>query len=352
MGKNTTKYWLYGGLVALLGASAYGVSRLMQKVKDITILPNGTHSFKTTGKLWQFSANIEFLQNVRFQNPSDSSLSVKLKQIKVFRGQHQIASTVPTQNDFTIPARGTYDVNNIRVVIPQTSIGDLSSLLLDALNTKNTNGILSQLSLQVLVSLDGHDVDKLIPLGGGKPVAGLGLVAAYNRPLRNGEKFNHLFPSPVKTDNIVMSDGNVEDTVRIMLSMVDKYKDETKAFAKFIKGKSTYDTAKRLWAFMYHHIQYKPDKEGVEQLRTPARVWADRNEGVDCDCYSNFIASTLANLDIPFSFRITKYGGKSYFQHVYVVIPQKKGEILIDVVLDKFNEEKPYSDHKDFKYKK
>jgi exonuclease VII large subunit len=108
------------------------------------------------------------------------------------------------------------------------------------------------------------------------------------------------------------------------------------------------EICRRVWEFLYNHIQYKLDKRGVEQLRQPARSWEDRHTGIDCDCFSIFVSSILCNLGIEHKFRITKYGGKPNFQHVYVVVPNGTDEIIIDCVLSKFNYEKPYSEKKDF----
>jgi hypothetical protein len=114
-----------------------------------------------------------------------------------------------------------------------------------------------------------------------------------------------------------------------------------------LQGDSKTQTCQNIWDFLYHHIQYKLDKRGLEQLRRPARSWADRQEGIDCDCFSIFASSILTNLQIPHAFRITKYGG-DHFQHVYVVVPNDTGNIIIDPVLSRFNYEKPFSEHKDF----
>ncbi|MPM07445.1 hypothetical protein SDC9_53751 [bioreactor metagenome] len=54
------------------------------------------------------------------------------------------------------------------------------------------------------------------------------------------------------------------------------------------------------------------------------------------------------NLGIPFKLRITKYDGKPYFQHVYVVVPNGASEIIIDPVLNQFNYEKQFSGYKDY----
>ena len=104
-----------------------------------------------------------------------------------------------------------------------------------------------------------------------------------------------------------------------------------------------------IWDFLFNHIQYKLDQKGLEQLRRPNRSWAERQTGIDCDCFSIFVSSILTNLKIPHEFRITKYNRDEY-QHVYVIVPSdgKSGYITIDCVLSEFNYEKPFTAKKDF----
>ena len=148
-------------------------------------------------------------------------------------------------------------------------------------------------------------------------------------------------------DRIIIEDGEVGDTVDLMKRVVWKYIDDTKGIAPVLKGKTLNETCENTWNFLYHHIQYKLDERGLEQLRRPARSWSDRKSGIDCDCFSIFTSSILTNLQIPHSFRITKYGG-TQFQHVYVVVPNESETLVIDPVLSDYNYEKPHSEHKDF----
>ena len=348
-------YWIGGGLIAIATATYFGAKKLMKTVANITIRANGTHSFNFVGGIT--NARLVFKQDITFYNPENNSLDVQFKQIKVFRNQSQVAFTNPTQNNFRIPARGHININNTEIIVPGRYLLDMLNLFTDWLlankeqKAKVTAQFIQELSFKVLVNINGHEVEKVIPANGS--VTGLGVIAEFKRKIYKGSKFDKLFPKAQNKGLLITSDGDVEQTVKSMLEMVDTYKNETKTFAQFIRKKtfkSKYEIARFIWNFMYQTIQYKPDAEGVEQLRTPARVWHDRRSGVDCDCYSNFIASTLHNLNIPFKFRLTKYGGRSYFQHVYVVIPDKEKEIIIDVVLDQFNAEKPYSEKKDFNY--
>lgn len=167
------------------------------------------------------------------------------------------------------------------------------------------------------------------------------------RSIISGKEYDRYFPKPEAQDRIIIQDGEVSDTVELMKKVVWRYIDDTKRIAPVLKGKSLQETAEHIWNFLFRHIQYKLDQRGLEQLRRPARSWAERNSGIDCDCFSIFISSILTNLQIPHSFRITKYGG-THFQHVYVVVPSEGNLWIIDPVLSRFNYEKPFSEHKDF----
>ena len=175
----------------------------------------------------------------------------------------------------------------------------------------------------------------------------LGLVAEHQRVIRDGLEYDKYFPKAEMKGTILIEDGNVKQTVQLMRDFVIKFKGDTEKIAKILKGDDLEETCKNIWTFLYNHIQYKLDKDGVEQLRRPARSWADRKSGIDCDCFSIFAGTILYNLGIPFRFRVTKYGAG--WQHVYIVVPDGKSHQTIDCVIDGFNEEKPYSDKFDTK---
>ncbi|MEH0157377.1 hypothetical protein V6R21_24910 [Limibacter armeniacum] len=184
---------------------------------------------------------------------------------------------------------------------------------------------------------------------------GLGVVADRKRKLRSGKEYEHLFPKPNKLDPYLKYNGDTYDTIAFMEDIVRKTLPDTKGIAAVLQGDSLKKTSQNIFDFIYRHIQYKPDKATEEELRRPARSWADRKTGVDCDCYSIFISSVLHNLGIPHAFRKTKYYGRSYFQHIYVIVPKQKGlslnkrenYITIDPVLDHFDQEKPFSQKHD-----
>lgn len=174
-------------------------------------------------------------------------------------------------------------------------------------------------------------------------------IANGYRPIRDGNQYERFFAHPEDSDRIIIEDGEVDETVDLMKKVVWKYIDDTKQIASYLKGSTLRQTCENIWNFLYHHIQYKLDKKGLEQLRRPNRSWAERKTGIDCDCFSIFVSSILANLKVPHRFRITKYN-RDVYQHVYVVVPiTGSGKYYtIDCVLSQFDYEKPFKQQKDF----
>lgn len=169
------------------------------------------------------------------------------------------------------------------------------------------------------------------------------------RPIKEGSQYERFFARPEDSDRIIIEDGEVDETVDLMKKVVWKYISDTKQIATYLKGSTHRQSCENIWNFLYHHVQYKLDKKGLEQLRRPNRSWAERKTGIDCDCFSIFVSSILTNLKIPHRFRITKYN-RDVYQHVYVVvpIPGTAKYYTIDCVLSQFNYEKPFKQQKDF----
>ena len=177
------------------------------------------------------------------------------------------------------------------------------------------------------------------------------MQALRKRSIRPGREFDAFIPKSSRKDSVIRSAGKAKlhHTINLIKQMVRDTKGDTSLLAKKLKGRNLEHTCQNVWDFVYNHIQYTRDKAGIEQVRRPSRTWADRKHGVDCDCYSVFISSILSNLAIPHRLRITKYGGKPYFQHIYPVVPTRGNTYLaLDCVTDQFNYEVPFSGVMDF----
>ncbi len=175
------------------------------------------------------------------------------------------------------------------------------------------------------------------------------------RNIKDGSEFNSLFPAPDKNDPFIYRNGSIDDTMTAMNNIVSKYNWQTAEIAKILKGDNVQETCYNIWKFIQDYIQFEKDKDGVEQIRTPARTFADRKTGVDCDCMCVFAGSVLTQLGIPYSFRITKYSSRPNWEHVYIIVPTRKGvsgpsgNIVIDgVITSDFNYEKEYTNKKDY----
>jgi hypothetical protein len=177
----------------------------------------------------------------------------------------------------------------------------------------------------------------------------IGFITSGYRTILDGKEYDQFFTGPEDRDRIIIKDGDVDATVDLMKRVVWKYIDDTKRISAHLKASTLKQTCENIWNFLFHHIQYKLDKKGLEQLRRPNRSWAERQTGIDCDCFSIFVSSILTNFKIQHSFRIARYN-KDVFQHVYVIvpIPGENGYYTIDCVLNQFNYEKPFTEKKDF----
>ncbi|WP_461632035.1 hypothetical protein [Labilibaculum euxinus] len=171
------------------------------------------------------------------------------------------------------------------------------------------------------------------------------LVNQGVRRIQSGDQYDHLIDTKSVQFTSTFTEGTVEDTVLMMCELIRKHHGQVKALADFLKKESRIKTLESIWDFVFHHIQYKRDKVGVEQLSTPARIWLNRstpNTPSDCDDHTVFVGSLLYCLGIPFTIRIAGYGGKPY-SHVYVIC----GDVCIDTVLHRFNCEAKYTSKKD-----
>lgn len=173
------------------------------------------------------------------------------------------------------------------------------------------------------------------------------MEAKTKRNIKSGDQYDHLFPVANLKDEIVKKGASVSDTVRFIPKVVMETLEQTNDISQLLKGDSVPETCRNIWHFVYDHINYQKDDEGLEQIRSPARTWNDRHRGVDCDCYTVFISSILTNLKIPHRLRIARYK-QDHFQHIYPVVPRANGKhITIDCVVEHYNYEEPYTEIKD-----
>ncbi len=285
-------------------------------------------------------------------NPTPEKATVTVLQGSAIIAGREVAKVdVPEDGaTVTIAPNTTSRLKGLSIAIP---INNLLTTILDNLNdlmSKDFTKVISSTSLQFAVTVNGLATisgnmafDKQTALGS------LGFTASSKRNIRPLSDYASLIPPRTELrhdDAVRMNNATPESTVAFMHYVIRETTSDTARLAQFLKGSTLKSTLQNIWNFVYQHIQYVPDSAVMEQVRRPLRTLYDQKG--DCDCYATLIGSILTNLGIPFSLRIAKYNGRSYFQHVYVVVKDGGKELVVDPVVDKCFYEKKPSEKKDF----
>lgn len=98
-----------------------------------------------------------------------------------------------------------------------------------------------------------------------------------------------------------------------------RYYYQVEKLAEYLKGDNYLQSAFNLWHWLHENIKYNFDKEGEEEIRVPARTWADRESGVDCDCLAVFTACVLYCMGYEPKFEIVGFDENSdVYSHIFV----------------------------------
>jgi len=186
-------------------------------------------------------------------------------------------------------------------------------------------------------------------------------ISAIDRQIEPCSQYDKYFDMPKLgklKKKVVDSDGGVEETVQQMLNVVNQNWKEVEKAKHLVKGVNTYDTASKIFDFLYRHIKYNLERGEILNTPSASYYWGQvkarenvtntKQYPIDCDDFTIFACSFLKSLGLPWGLRIASYDGVRY-GHVYCVVPQANGkEIIIDPVYIAFNQEKPYKMQKTF----
>lgn len=158
-----------------------------------------------------------------------------------------------------------------------------------------------------------------------------------------------IIASPTMKSQVFIKDGNTSDIMNVILNVIKNYNisAETKEFSKGFKA--TYKDMERLYWFVKDNVEYREDPTGFQWIRTPARTWHDRNEGLDCKSFTVFMVSVFQNLGLPYIVRFASYSKSPTPTHVYPLVKIGNRWVIMDAVWDKFDSEKSFTHKKDFK---
>lgn len=336
--------FIIGGALAALALLAKKATALKSMGDLITVTPrlDGKPSLKG-GILGKLVTPV----NVEFANRSDAEVTIQIQSVKLKYNGKELGDIQPNQKVVTIKKYATSVLAGIRFEIPIKNLL-LTGIAKDFLLKSNGPSDVAK-GMTVLVSVQANGMPVAMEKGF-SGVAGLGLTAAAKRKIGPKSDYQHLI-APVsslnRNDSMLTRNGSVDDTVRYMIQKANATKADTERLAQALKGNTLDETLRNIWNFVFKYIKYEQDSQFAEQIRRPLRTLHDQKG--DCDCYSMLVGSILKNLGVPFSFRITAYYHRPYFQHVYVIVPKPGGGyVTVDPVVDAYNYEKPYTNAKDF----
>lgn len=150
---------------------------------------------------------------------------------------------------------------------------------------------------------------------------------------------DRLIPAPDNFEALYKDDGNTGDIITQVLNSYANNKEQLSSLSPYLRTSNLKDTCRVIWQLVKHNIAYVIDPPGRQWIRTPARLWADKQG--DCKSYSVFIASCLYNLGIKGCFRFVSFK-EGPPTHVYVVVKHSGREIILDAVMPAFNQQKPF----------
>ncbi len=155
-------------------------------------------------------------------------------------------------------------------------------------------------------------------------------------------------------NQVINSRGTTADIIQAIVDCYNSDYAQVEDLACNMPVSDVKSVCKSIFDFVDQNIRYKMDPFQKQWIRTPARLWADR-EG-DCKSFSIFICSCLRCCGIPHLFRFACYEGNEEPTHVYAVALDEAGnEVIIDPVYRDesgkaiFNEECPYTKKIDMK---
>ena len=144
--------------------------------------------------------------------------------------------------------------------------------------------------------------------------------------------YSHLIDTADNTDQLT-GYGFDGATLKTLVNVCQQYRHQVAKLADHLKADTPDQSAFNIWHWLHCNVKYNYDTAGKEEIRTPARTWADRKRGVDCDCLSVLTACLLLNMGYNPKFEIVAFSNKPQYSHIFVNL----NGMAIDRVLPMFN---------------
>lgn len=148
--------------------------------------------------------------------------------------------------------------------------------------------------------------------------------------------YSRLLPPAEGRTRVAHKSGGLEETLVEMKALMPRAIEQVTLLAGLLKANNLERSAYNVWHWLKMNIVYKLDRAGHEELRLPARSYADRVTGIDCDDYAIFAAALLARMGYSPHFEVVAFSGKPNFSHIYVIVSDVTGRYAVDPVLSLF----------------
>lgn len=133
-----------------------------------------------------------------------------------------------------------------------------------------------------------------------------------------------------KGTTTTIGSGGLDLTLEVVLKTIKDNVEPFRDFAKEIQGNSLAETVYNIWHFLKTNTRYIKDKPLTEEIKSPARLIADKTG--DCDDYSIFAATILKALGYDPYFFIVAFKGAENFGHIYAGVEN----FVIDAVMKEY----------------
>lgn len=137
---------------------------------------------------------------------------------------------------------------------------------------------------------------------------------------------------------LVKVDYSTSDIITAIQKCDALYRDDTKSIAKTLRRKTDRQTVRAVFDYLLANVRYKLDESGIQLARRPKRTIFEKKG--DCKSFSLLAGSLLYNLGYEYSYRFASYRADPTPTHVYVIAHTPSGNIIVDGVLKKFDQEK------------
>ena len=155
---------------------------------------------------------------------------------------------------------------------------------------------------------------------------------------------------PLNTTTFIKQNQSAKDIATAIVKSIKDSKNDAKKIAPFLKGTTKEKSLENIFIFCKKNIKYNKENSDLQTARTLGRILSMKQG--DCKHYTTTIASLSQALNIPIKLRLISQNLlNSDPTHIYCVSNINGKEIIIDPVLNNFNQQATYTKKYDINLK-